>query len=215
MKVYFLIAVFAIFASCRDPKTSNRITNGDSEAVVSTSANHVKSESQDEKYVEVLNWVDDFKNFRMALYNKDAAKLKTYFAFPLNTDTTFIWTPVTTNEGENKVPKLSDPGKLSENDFEKYYPLIFRGDFVKSVLKIKSEKLLKTGNASTSTFKGEKEDYLMDVNLDANGKSISLNLSYSHLAMEGSEDFGEYNIIYIFKIIDGKRLLFDKILMAG
>jgi len=209
MKKYLLIIVVAIFSSCQRKKDEKQIS-GATDVKVSTVTDGAKVK---QKYIETLSWIDDFKNFRMALYNKDLPKLKTYFTFPLNTESTAILTAVAAGNG--KDIELADPALLSEKEFAAYYPEIFTEDFLQSVLKIKSEKLYKDGSATTEVFKGANRDHYMSLNHVTQGEELYFSLGYYDHATADVEEISEYNVIYVFKIIDGKYLRFDQILEAG
>lgn len=168
------------------------------------------------------SWVDDFKNFRDAVYRADTAKLKSFFAFPLNTDE--IWYLVLSEKEIEATSAYSQKRpSFTEKDFNKYYKKIFPPGFVKTILKIKSAELLK----KTETESPEIEEknatwhstYKMYVTVDKKEHTLRLNLSSNSGEVdEKGEDIGEVvesNVIYTFRILKNNHLQFLKIQLAG
>ncbi|WP_406825981.1 hypothetical protein [Pedobacter sp. KACC 23697] len=170
--------------------------------------------------VEVKTWSDDFKNFRDAVYSKNLKKLKTYFDFPVADDGASIWSLCHLTESEIKARKnkFKNPDLFYEQDLEQYYSRIFNADFVKTLQKIKSDKLYETYYNETPAIVTVDTKYKLIAEYNATGAVLSLNLAYTNNAKdeEGNEvSEGEYNIIYSFKVIDGKYLKFKRIDIAG
>ena len=166
-------------------------------------------------YEPVNSWLNDFRNFRTAVYQKDVDKQKTYFSFPLN-DSTQIWEAVYDRVDDQKRPEPF-PATFTEEDFLKHHNTIFNSAFVKSLLKVKSEVLLKKSEYTTPELVDGKEHFSMVANFDKATSTLQLAVTYPG----GTDDEGnyvsegEYAIIYIFKITDNKYLKFDKVLFAG
>ncbi len=167
-------------------------------------------------YGEVNTWLDDFKNFRTAVYQNDLAKMKSYFNFPVYADTTQIWTAVYDNIDESKRPQTY-PDTFTETDFEKHHQMLFTEAFTKSLLKVKSEVLFKEGEYTTPQIKESDHTYHIIAHYDKATSTLQLSLMYSGGVDENGEEVseGEYAIIYFFKVESGKYLKFDKILFAG
>jgi hypothetical protein len=168
------------------------------------------------QYPEVTTWIDDFRNFRNAVNDKDIAKLKRYFNFPLNADSTQIWYAVFDTEAELKKVR-NGAGLFSEMDFERYSPKIFRSAFVRSLLKIKSAKLFDKGEYNSPEFDDKDGHYYMIATFDKDSQTLSLNLAYLNGRDENGVyvSEGEHNTIYDFDIIDHKYLRFKRVMIAG
>lgn len=173
-----------------------------------------------ENYVGVDTWLDDFKNFRQAVYLKDIKKLKTYFDFPLTDDGAAIWHLCNLTEAEiqTRKNKVADPALFYEEDLEQYYSRIFNADFVKTLLKVKSAKLYDTHTNETPEFTTPDHVYKLITEYNPTDKVLSLNLAYANNAKDDEGNpvsEGEYNVIYSFKVVDGKHLKFRRIDIAG
>ncbi len=159
-------------------------------------------------------WIDDFKNFRDAVYRSDTGKIKTWFDFPLTGND--IWYLVLT---EKEVEKQNGNFKqFTEKDFNKYYKKIFPKQFVQSLLKIKSAELLKKGRAESPDLKEGNTNIKMYVSVDKEENTLQLNLAYNTPWKEKDGDVidgGESNVLYTFKIIDNRSIRFLRIQLAG
>lgn len=215
MKHAFLIFASFLFLACnRAPKTAE--SKIDSQTVVTNTT----AIADEENYVSVNNWLDDFKNFRQAVYLKDLKKLKTYFDFPVKDDGAAIWhlCNLTKAEIQTRKNKFKNPDLFYEQDLEQYHSRIFSADFVKTLLKIKSAKLYESYLNESPDFTTADHIYKMIAEYNATHKVLSLNLAYANNAKdsEGKQiSEGEHNIIYSFSIIDGKFLKFKRIDIAG
>lgn len=167
-------------------------------------------------YLPVTSWIDDFGNFREAVYRKDIAKMKTYFNFPVFADTTQIWEAVYENMDESKRPQAI-PSTFTGEDLEKNYKQVFNEAFVKSLLKVKVEQLYEHGEFTTPKTVDKDRSFYMLAYYDKATSSLQLSLMYSgwkdENGMEMSE--GESATIYFFKVTNTNQLIFDKILFAG
>ncbi|WP_345953977.1 hypothetical protein [Mucilaginibacter sp. PAMB04168] len=203
-----LIAAIVILSACTHDQAKSNKDVAKSNAPASPAINTT--------YGEVNTWLDDFKNFRTAVYQKDLVKMKSYFDFSAPADTTQIWTAIYDNRNENKRPETY-PSTFTEADLEKYHRNIFTDDFTKSLLKVKSEVLYRKGEYTTPGIKQNDRTYHMLAQYDKATTTLQLFVSYSGGVDENGEEVseGEYAIIYFFKIENGKYLKFDKILFAG
>lgn len=207
-KTLFFISLTTalLFGACHNEK-HGAIVNSDSKQI-----DTVKST----RYTSVNAWIDDFKNFRTAVYQKDVQKLKSYFNFPVPADTTQVWVAIYDKEDESKRPK-EFPGTFNERDLEKKYDKLFDSVFVKSLLKVKSERLYKTGEYTTPEIKDGGQSYHMLANYNKATSTLQLSVLYAGGTDENGEEVseGEYAVIYFFKVENNKNLKFDKILFAG
>jgi len=168
------------------------------------------------QYAEVTKWLDDFKNFKTAIDHNDLEKMKTYFNLPMSSETTQIWVAIYDNVDEDKRPQ-NFPDTFTEADLEKQHDKLFNSAFVKSLLKINSAQLYKTGQYTTPEIKEEGQSFHMLVQFDKASATLQLSVLYAGGTDENGEEIseGESATIYFFKVIDNKTLKFDKILFAG
>ncbi|MEH3114600.1 hypothetical protein [Pedobacter terrae] len=215
MKPVHLILALIFLSACKN-NTSKKVQNKlDSETIVKDTT--VVQATND---AEVKNWSDDFENFREAVYSKDIKKLKTYFDFPVADEGASIWTLCNLTEAEirTRKSKFKNPDLFYEQDLEQYYSRIFNADFVKTLLKIKSDQLYETHYNETPQVTTTDTKYQLIAEYNKTSKILSLNLAYSNNAKdeEGNEvSEGENNIIYSFIVIDGKHLKFKRVDIAG
>ena len=208
---YILSFSFAfIILSCKNEKKQDvtsveAITNADTLAIVDTSI---------QKYPI---WILEFQKFRQALYQNDLPIIKSYFEFPLTNEQANGLLAVinfNTNKDLRKTTKLQ-----SEEEFEKYYKQIFRVDFVKGLLPLKSDSLLQNNYASSTSWKVKNDDaqYSTSVSYDGSDKSVSLflNAAYGIEADGNEESKTESAAVLIFIIYKENKLKFDRVIMAG
>jgi hypothetical protein len=202
----FCIAATALLHACNNESTGTKQTV---KSVTATAA-------AKPRYEPVVTWLNDFRNFRTAVYQNDIDKQKTYFSFPLNADTTQIWEAVYELVDDRKRPATL-PATFTEADFVKHQHTIFTQAFIKSLLKVKSDELFKKGEYTTPEIKDDKESYSMVANYDKAAATLQLTVTY----LGGTDEEGNYvsegehATIYFFKIEDNKYLKFDKVLFAG
>lgn len=165
-------------------------------------------------YAPVDNWIDDFKNFRTAVLNKDESKLETYFTFPLQTDSCDVWMAVLGEDNLKQEQTMHKP--FTQKDFKTYYQKIFSADFLQALLKIKSAKLYEKENTETQLFKGGEGDFRMYATFDKQENVLTLNLAYAG----GKDENGSYisesehNINYLFSV-SAHHLHFKSLFIAG
>ena len=165
---YILSFSFAfIILSCKNEKKQDvtsveAITNADTLAIVDTTI---------QKYPI---WILEFQRLRQAVYQNDIAVIKSFFDFPLSeeqADGFFAVINYNTGKDLRKIASLK-----SEEEFTKYYKQIFRADFVKALLPMKSDSLSKNNYASSDKWKIKNDDvqYSTSVSYDASDKSVSI-----------------------------------------
>lgn len=168
---------------------------------------------------EGRNWVDDFKDFRQALYLKDKKRLKMYFDFPLYGEGASLWQLCKLTEAERRMreKEVEDADAFYEEDFDRYYKRIFDKKFLNGILKIKSAVLLSKKMTQTEEFPDASAPYVMHAYMDEGLKTLQLNMAFTSSGTDGDgNDIGEEsNIVYVFDIILGKKLMFKKIVIAG
>lgn len=170
----------------------------------------------EQSYATVNNWLDDFKNFRTSVYQKDVEKMKAYFNFPVVADTTQIWVAVNDNIDETKRPQ-NYPATFTGKDLGKYHDKLFNEAFVKTILKVKTQQLYQNGEYTTPSIKYGDQKICMIANYDKPTATLQLSVTYSGSTAEDGDDISESEsaTVYFFKVTDEKYLKFDKILFAG
>ncbi|SHF28971.1 hypothetical protein SAMN04488522_102721 [Pedobacter caeni] len=218
IKAIAAMSLVYLFTSCNGEGTKKQ---AEEKATATLSlGDTTKSAELNSKYPEVQTWVDDFKNFRTAVYQKDLLKLKTYFNFPINGDNTELWPVCDLSEADwiERKAKVPNPETFRETDFDQYYTRIFNKDFVKCILKIKSAILIQSLESKSPEFMGEDYRYQLYAQFNPEDQTLQLNMAFSNKAKDEEGNYvseGEHNVIYTFKILEGKKLQFEKIQLAG
>jgi len=203
-----IIAGVVLLSACTNDKAKTK----DADVRADT---HSKT-SDTSEYGVVNNWADDLKNLRTAISQGDVPKMKNYFRFPVVADTTQVWEAIYSNADESKRPQTF-PNTFTYADLEKHYGKLFDSAFIKSLQKVKSEKLFQKGEYTTPKIKENNQSYYMIANYDKAANMLQLSVTFSGGAEENGEEVseGEYAILYFFKVEENKHLKFDKILFAG
>ena len=217
-KIIFMISCILVFSSCENKKKK---TLEENKAVRDSSSqieeNTIVTAVDDNK---TENWLIDFNDFRMAVYHQNKAKLKTYFNFPISSEDSGIWYLIRfsnseTSEGDQA---LITGDWFKEKDFDRYYQRIFDQKFLKAILKVKSAELLKNGVTETKEFADPAAPFIMHASFNKELNTLQLDMAFRN---NGTDEHGvyvsegEHNLIYIFDIIEGKKLKFKKIVIAG
>jgi|GEM_PF-2192008 len=164
----------------------------------------------------VTTYIDDFENFKNAIYKQDVTKMKTFFDFPLRADTTQIWEAIYDNMDQGKRPETI-PVTFTSEDFEKNHKYLFNDAFVQSLQKIDGKQLYEQGEFTTAKTSTQDQSFYMLAHFDNSIRSLQLSLMYSGWKDENGEEMseGESAIIFFFKVTTTNHLVFDKVLFAG
>ena len=212
LKSLTIILMFT-FLSCGHDKINS---NKNNQNVTDTLA--VKSHT--EKNNSSTSWINNFKDFRNAVYHGDKLKVKTFIDFPIYNDNNEIWY-LTNGGNEKSLEMLNDIVKpFPESEFDKYYNKIFTTTFIKSILKIKTEILVSKGYYETIELKDKETAYKTYASFDKKTNILTLNLAYETpiIVNDGENDIvenSEYNVIYYFEIKNNKELKFKQLRIAG
>jgi len=201
LSLFFLTAcLFSCFIACNLPASDS---------------------SQDEKRdPEMTMLMQEFTNFRNAVYQGNIRATKSFMEFPVMNTNNDIWY-VVLNDQEQQFRKINSRKIIpfTEADMTLYYRKIFPKAFVISLLKINTDTLFKKGSASSyANAEDSITNYSMDVFYDKEVGRLSLNLFYRRQMKDsyGNDVKGdENNVIYNFKIKRDGRLLFDHIRIAA
>ena len=223
-----LLAIILCLFGC-DGKTDKKskiqpenmeVINKDSIVNKSTNSLEKDAESDDLRCVEVDTWMDDFRNFRMAIYNNDVAKLETFFNFPFDDKGNSILSLCNISESDwaERKKQYKNADLFYEADLANYYKKIFDKNFTALILKIKSDKLFSKQHLQTKIIEDNDGAYQLFVDYSEVENTLTLNLAIDNNFKDENGDNvseGEHNIIYRFKIIDDKKLKLERIDVVG
>jgi hypothetical protein len=209
-----LIVILCFVVSCSNHST--RTTNNKKiEAFPATQENTVTEPNQPGQ--DTTKWIDNFKEFRDAVYQKDKEKVKQFVDFPIIGEGNGIWYLV--YEGvDNKVNSLSDSVKpFTEKDLDKYFDSLFPKRFINCLLKIKSEELWEKGSVSTKEIKSGNTTYVMYATFEKSDSMLSLNLNSNSpfKTDDGEWDSSEFSEIYQFTVLSNGKIKFLRVQLAG
>ncbi|SDF76975.1 hypothetical protein [Chitinophaga filiformis] len=118
-------------------------------------------------------------------------------------------------QGDKKKAKVYvDLPTTEKEDFNK----IFEKDFIKCLLKIKTEELYKTGEYTTPTFEDSlaSKSYGMIATWHKPDNTLMLNVISKTIFKEGEEKWvGESAVIYIFEITKKGHIKLTSVALAG
>ena len=180
-------------------------------SLIVSSNNKIKADS--------TKWIDNFKEFRIAVYKKDRVKVKKFIDFPVLSQGNQIWY-LAYQGNEKALNLLNDKTKpFTEKDFDLYFDKIFSKFFINAILKIKTNELNNKGEVqSIELSDGNATTYKMIATFDKSTHSLNLNLA-SNTIMKGTNgeilDGGEFSIMYQFEISLNGQLKFKQVELAG
>jgi hypothetical protein len=205
---FYLTIICLIVCSCQGKNLDNSKNGKDS------IDNPIVKTKLAEK--DTISWINDFKTFRTALYEKNKKVLKSFFKFPINNGNNEIWQLIY-DGNESKLKTITEEAKsLSEAEFDKYFNKIFPKEFVNSILKIKTDVLLRQHGYETIMIKDGHKSYKTYASYDKQENVLTLNF-YSETPIDigdGEVDKAEFSIVYYFEVKEG-HLSFKKIMLAG
>ena len=164
-------------------------------------------------------WINNFKEFRNAVYKKDKAKVKKFINFPVLSSGNQIWY-LAYNGNEKALNLLNDKTKpFTEKDFYLYFDKIFSRLFINAILKIKTNELNNKGETESIELNdGKATTYKMIATFEKSTYSLSLNLASNTIEKDTNGeilDGGEFNIIYQFEISSTGQLKLKQVELAG
>ena len=169
------------------------------------------------KQKDTTYWVDNFRQFRDALYKNDKLKAKEFLDFPFQNEGNEIWY-LAYSDNEKATDKLNQTVKpFTEKDFDKYFDKIFTKKLTKCLLKIKTDDLYKYGKSESSEIKDSSTTYKLYVTFDKTEKIIELNLATKtpYKISDTEYEAGESNFIYRFQVLKNGHIILKRILIAG
>jgi len=217
-KLLILPLACFLFACTSSDQQKKQAANADSltEAVTKTTNTEANMDAKD---IDASTWIYDFKNFRQAVYTKDKAKVKTYFDFPVGGEDWGSLVTFSDKEVQKREKALKHPELFYEADFDQYFDRIFDEDFISCIMKIKTAVLYKSNHAESPEIITDGQIIKLIVDHDTTDfNAIQLNMSYANNAVDENGEAvseGEHNVIYIFEIIDHRKIKFKKKVFAG
>ena len=161
-------------------------------------------------------WIDSFREFRNAVYQRNKPKVKDYMQFPLSDSNNNIWYMVY-DGAEEKTASLANTVKpFTEKDFDRYYDSLFTKRFINCILKLKTEELVKREQVATQSFTEGNTTYIMYATYDKRESRLILNLLSTRLhKVDDETEKIEFSEVYIFDIPADGKIQFKKLELAG
>jgi hypothetical protein len=204
-KLTFIFLIISLI-SCSENQEKKNIKSTHQDSAIITKPGLLENDKQ--------NWIQNFKDFRVAIYQHDINKAKRFCKFPILNENNQIWYLIYKDSAFNSDRIIP----FTEQDFEKYFNKLFSPRFIASILKIKSDSL-NNGEYKTKEFREDKSTtYGMVANFDKKESTLELNLwSNSIIKDENGEvqDGGEFSILYEFRIKEDGSLIFRQVKVAG
>jgi hypothetical protein len=169
------------------------------------------------KQKDTTYWVDNFRQFRDALYKNDKTKAKEFLDLPFQNEGNEIWY-LAYSDNEKEADNLNKKVKpFTEKDFDKYFNKIFTKQLVKCFLKIKTDDLYKSGKSESPEIKDSSTTYKLYVTFDKTDKTIEIDLATKtpYKISDTEYEAGESNFIYRFQILKNGHIKLKRILIAG
>jgi hypothetical protein len=165
---------------------------------------------------DTANWVVNFEQFRDALYQKNKAKTKLFFDFPIDTDSGELWY-VALGGLANAADVATTSRDFTAKDLDKYYENIFPAALIKGFLKIRMKELYAKGYSESPEWKKDQTTYQLRATYDQKARIIELNLStHSAVKVSANEtDPVESNLVYRFSIRPNGHIKFRQLFIAG
>jgi len=169
------------------------------------------------KQKDTTYWVDNFRQFRDALYRNDKSKAKEFLDFPFKNGGNEIW--YLAYSGDEKAADSLDQNvkPFTEEDFDKYFNKIFTKQLIKCFLKIKTNELYKTGKSESPEIKDSSTTYKLYVTFDKANRTVELGLATKtrYKISDTEYEEGESNFIYGFMILKNGHIKLKRNLIAG
>ncbi len=209
-----LLVLICFEVSCGNHSTG---TSDNKKTLTSPATQENTTAAPNQSVRDTTQWINSFRAFRDAVYQRNKEKVKQFIDFPIISDNNNIWYLIYMGV-DNKINSLSDSIKpFTEKDFDKYYDSLFTKRFITCILKIKTEELWKNSEVHTKEFKEGTTTYSMYAIHDVEGNKLSLNVASNtvYKTNDGESDNGEFSEIYVFEILSSGKIKFRKVELAG
>lgn len=171
------------------------------------------------KQKDTTYWIANFREFRDAIFQKNKKKAKAFLDFPLKNERNEIWYLIYDHDDKKAIEKLQNTIKpFTEADFEKHFETIFSENFVKSLLKIKTDELYEKGIYETPEIKENETIYIIYSNFNRTKKTLELNFALKTEYNDSNGelvDGGEFSVIYCFVITKQGHIKLKEVRIAG
>lgn len=209
-RIILFVLLFWALIACTEESAVKTV------AEVVTSDSSVKDEENkvfapDSTHTYSTEWVEDFKAFRDAVYRRDKKAVKGYFDFPM-ADGGELWYYVLMDQDPYGKDSNITKRPFTERDFNKYFDQLFPKSFLATLMKVKSKELATEGISPTPSVTFGKTIYEMYASVDSTDRTLRLGLGSRETI---GEEVAEFSASYVFRIIDGRKLKFYRILLAG
>lgn len=209
MRIFYISILFFAF-SCNqkhEKKVESNAINKNSESVKTEKQISINSKKENNL------WVDQFKEFRLALFHKDKNKLDQFFDFPFQSDKNELWILIDDKGFESFEENQAKP--ISKELFYKNLDRIFPKEFIQLLLKVKSDSL-RIGNEYEISSKDDLEQLFFSYS----ESSLSIIHNFVFMAEDENGQLDEdtkteSSTIYEFKINKTGQLKFISISLAG
>lgn len=204
MKKYLFVFSLLYIISCKE---NNRDKIGKTTSVIKDSS-ATTAETR-------TTLIENFRAFRNAVYQKHKKEVEQFVDFPIMNKNNEIWNLVKWNDNE---PALDSIKPFTEKDFDKYFDSIFPRQFVKVLLKIKSEELFTEGSSGTDYINEGNTSYRIDATFDKSSGSLTLNFFSTSSGKDenaGDQIDWESSIEYEFSVFRNGQIKFKQIRLAG
>ena len=181
-------------------------------SLIDSSINSMSINKSDSIY-----WVDNFRQFRDAIYQNNKTKAKNYFDFPIDNGTNDLWYVVLENSNRSLSTFKDSSNLFTENDFDKNFNNLFSVQFIHSFLKIKMNELYVNGESISPDFTEDSTTYRMHATYSKIEKTIDLSLNINSSLKISETEFDPYesSFIYQFEILKNGQIKFKKLFIAG
>ncbi|NHM02841.1 hypothetical protein [Flavobacterium difficile] len=217
MRIYKSLSILLIFLfiSCKQNEEKKSLPEKKDNFKISKTEN-INIEPKTD--INIL--IENFRDFRNAVYQKNKVKVKRFIDFPIYNENNEIWylENIANEEFLKKLTEKITP--FPESEFDKHFDKIFTKLFISGILKIKSEILFNEGEYETIELTEKNTKYKIYANYYKKSNEIVLNLTtVSPIKVNDGEneiiEKSEYNVIYYFKIENGENIKFKQIRIAG
>jgi hypothetical protein len=209
MRILFITILFFAF-SCNqkhEKKSESIDLNKSIESVRTEKQTSINSKK------EANLWVDQFKEFRLALFHKDKNKLDQFFDFPFQSDKNELWILIDDKGFESFEENQAKP--ISKELFYKNLDRIFPKEFIQLLLKVKSDSL-RIGKE----YEISSKDNLEQLFFSFSSKSLTITHNIVFIYDNETNDLEDdvttdSSTMYHFQITKSGQLKFISISLAG
>jgi len=120
---------------------------------------------------DTVYWVVNFEQFRDAIYQRNKAKAKAFFDFPIDTADGELWY-LALGGSSNSTDVAATSKYFTAKDLNRNFENIFPSALVKGFLKVKMKELYTTGHSESPEWKKDQSTYHIRATYDRKTKVI-------------------------------------------